>query len=232
MALPIITPTNFTGWVKIVAGDFKGAVLQEYIDVFLEQYVRQIIGDAAFLAIQNQPRQKWTDLFGGVSYVDVNDIARKYDGLTVSLLRFIYFEFIRDNFTSTQVGKVTPNNENSITAAAQVVSTVAVSRYNSGVNILNNSLPDFLEAFEELSTPVISFVDNADDTYLINVASTKYVEDTDMVTINDVEYVVSSVTANTSFVIDGSSIGLTFSGNVTWKPYELVEFCPMSIIGI
>ena len=59
MPLPTITPDDFKGWLKIVANRFKEEDLQDYIDRFLPQYLRSMVGDAAFYDIENETRQKW-----------------------------------------------------------------------------------------------------------------------------------------------------------------------------
>ena len=78
MALPSITADDFkTGWVKIVANGFKEEDLEAYIDTFRENYLRDIVGDAAYSDIETQTRQKWTDLLNGVNFVDANVVRGK-----------------------------------------------------------------------------------------------------------------------------------------------------------
>ena len=72
MALPIITPENFKGWISINANQFKAANLEEYITKFREEYLRKIVGVGAYEAIENETRQKWTDLLEGVYFDGVN----------------------------------------------------------------------------------------------------------------------------------------------------------------
>jgi len=231
MAQLELTPSNFIGWERIVANDFKSEVLQSYIDTFYKKYLREIIGDEAYIAISSEDVQKWTDLLEGVNYVDVNGKKRIYDGLKTSLVRFIYFEFVRDNFTSTQVGKVSQANENSTSKEASEVVEVARSRYNEAVFCVQG-LPDFLEANEEISQEITGFVDNGGGDYTLNISSTKYLSDGNSITFEGSDYVVSNLVEDTSIDVNLGSAGLTPSGSVSWKPYEEVSFCEIEVCGI
>ncbi len=225
MALPSITPDNFVGWVKVVANQFKQDDLDQYILTFREQYLREIVGDAAYTDIENQTRQKWTDLLDGVNYVDVDGERRRFNGLVRPLIQFIYFEFVRDNFTSTQVGRVKTKAENSERSLDLEVLNIARSRYNNGV-LQVAALEDFLEANEEIEQEITGSVDNADNTYTLSVAGTKYLEDTDSLMIDSVEYQAVTVVSDTSILIDAGQTGLDFAGDTaSWKPYEDVRLC-------
>jgi len=233
MALPIITLTdNFKGWAKIVANEFKETDLDEYITLYRVEYLRQILGAAAVIDITAQNLQKWTDILDGVEYVDTDNKRQFFEGLVKPLVYFIYFEYIRDNFTSSQVGKVKGKSANSERATDIEVAEVARSRYNAGVRIVN-TLKAFLEANEEFTEVVTASMDNADNTYTLSIASTQYLEVDEVVTINGTEYSVTAVTADTDITIDAGQIGLDFTGDtVTWEPYADVEFCEMEIAGI
>ncbi len=232
MALPTITIDDFVGWLKIVANQFKEEDLDQYVLTFREQYLRQLVGAAAYADIEAQTRQKWTDLLDGVNYVDVNGERSYHNGLVKSLIRFIYFEFVRDNFTSTQVGRVKGKSENSERANDIEIANVARSRFNNGV-LLIASTPDFLEANEEFEEEVMAFTDNLDNTYTLSIPNTKYLEAGDTVVINGQEYQPISVTADTSIVIDAGQTGLDFTGDlVNWKPYEDVDFCQLEAASI
>jgi len=233
MALPVITADSFTGWIKIVANQFKAVDLEEYVTLFLASYLRRIVGDAAAIDIELQTRKKWTDLLEGVTYVNTEGKRKFFGGLTAPLTYFIYFEFIRDNFTSTQVGKVIGKSENSERATDLEVLNVARSRFNQGVSLVNNTLPDFLEANKEFEEVITLSVDNADNTYTLSIPNTKYLETDETVDIEGTEYTIISTTENVSIVINAGQIGLDFTGNrVFWRPYDDVDFCKMGLCGI
>ena len=233
MALPVIIPDDFSGWSNIVANSFKEDKLQEYIDLFMEQYLRAIVGDAAYSDMSTQTRQKWVDLLGGADYVNSEGKRKRHEGLTKSLIYFIYFEFVRDNFTATQTGKVKGKSENSERATALEVANIARSRFNQGALLVRGSTPFFLEANQEFDQEITASTDNADNTYLLAIASTKYLEVGDSVNINGQDYVVSAVVVDTSIVIDAGQTGLDFAGiSATWEPYEDVEYCEIGICGI
>jgi len=233
MALPTISAASFIGWVNIVANQFKEEKLEEYITLFLAQYLRQIVGDAAFIDIEAQTRQKWTDLLEGVNYVNAEGKRKTYGGLTAPLTYFIYFEFIRDNFTSTQTGKVIGKSENSERATDLEVLNVARSRFNQGVFSVNSQTPNFLEANEKFEEGVTASNDEGDNTYTLSIPNTKYLEAGENVTINGVTYPVTAVTEDVSIIIDAGQLGLDFTGDlVSWEPYGDLEFCEMVICGI
>jgi len=226
MAIPVINKASFVGWNKITGNQFREDKLLEYITLFEQEYMRMILGDSAFLEIEADtlPRPKWTDLMNGVDYTNLDGDNKRNTGITDQLIKFIYFEFIRDNFASTQVGKVKSSNENSVILTGDEVGSVVRARYNSAVRALHESIFLFLENYEQIDEPVTGFVDNADNTYTINVAKTLYLIDADTITIGGTNFIISGLVVDTSFVIDAGAVGLSFTGDVTYKPYEIVEF--------
>jgi hypothetical protein len=232
LSLPTITPANFTGWAKINANGFKEADLEAYIETFLTDYLRGIVGASAYSAIQAESRAKWTDLLNGVDFTDADGEVQHLEGLKKAIIFFIYFEFIRDNFVSAQTGQVNPLSENSDPFSGTNTLEVARSRFNRGVRGLE-SVPDFLEAYEDLSEIISASVDNADDTYLLSIPSTKYLEVGDPLAINFIEYTVLAVVADTSLTINAGEVGLAFQGeSLSWDPFEKVNFCPVGLCGI
>lgn len=232
MALPTILVNDFVGWLKIVANSFKQDGLELYISQFQEEYLRDIVGAAVYQDIENQTRQKWRDLLDGVLYVDEDDKRQYFPGLTDPLKKFIYFEFVRDNWTPTQTGKHKGKSENSNQATDLTVLNVARSRYNHGVRQVNE-LTEFLKANDKFEEEVTTSVDNVDNTYTLSIASTKYLEDTDIVEITGTDYAVSNVVADVSIDINAGQTGLDFTGEVViWKPYEEIEFCELGFCGI
>lgn len=227
MALPIITVDDFKGWGKISGNQFREEKLTEYISLFMEKYLRDIIGDGAFLEIVNIDLQKWTDLIEGVDYLNVDGLNFRNDGIKEQLVKFIYFEFVRDDFSSSQVGKVKGSNENSEKLNGPEVGAVVRARYNSGIRELHQSVLMFLANYDQINEPITGFVDNLDNTYTINVASTLYLIDGDQVNINGVDFDISGLISDTSFLIDAGDTGLSFNGNAVYKPYKLVEFDPL-----
>jgi hypothetical protein len=233
MALPEILITDFTGPTKIVSNQFKQETLETYIADFRAEYLRRIVGDAAFIDISAQSRQKWTDLLNGVNYTDSEGKRLIYGGLVKPLILFIYFEFVRDNFTPTQVGTVKGAGVNSDRSSDLEVVELARSRYNRAVAMVNNTLPDFLEANADFSEDVTGAIDNADNTYTLSIASTKYLEVGDFVTIDTAEYEVTALTGNTNITIDALQVGLDFSAAIVdWDPYGEVTFCEMEVVGV
>lgn len=230
MALPIILPSDFKGFYKIAANSYKSELLQDYIDQFQKKYVRDIIGDVAYLAAKGTNKTKWTDLFGGADYVDNYGKNRHSDGLQDSLKGFIYFEFTRDNFVSSNNGAAKNTSENSTPLTAIEISTIAASRFNISVDNLKSDIYIFLTEHDVISQDIASFIDNANQTYNITIADTKYLDANDEVAIDGDYYDIVSIVDATTFVINAGSTGYIFDGAVKWYPYEDVEFDSFSYI--
>lgn len=233
MALPDITAQSFDGWINIVANQFKATKLEEYIILFREEYLRQIVGDAAYYDITNESRVKWDDLLDGIDYTD-KDGKRRYNvGLVKALIRFIYFEFIRDNFTSSQTGKEKGKSANSERATDIEVLDIARNRYNAGVSYINRSIAPFLEANSSFTEEVTASIDNADNTYTLNIPNTQYLQTDEKVLIDGVEYTLIDAVDDISIHIDAGAVGLDFTGkSVYWEPYGDVDFKLMEICGL
>lgn len=230
MGLPIITPSDFSGWIKITANSFKAEDLERYIETFREYYLRDIVGSEAYYDIENTNKQKWNDLINGVSYIDANNKRQYHNGILMPLKCFIYFEFERDNFTSTQTGKVRGKAENSNRLSGVAAMGAATNRFNIGSRLLNTTC-DFIEAFYEISEVSSSSTDNGDNTYTIGMSSSKYLSMGDFVKTGAYTYDVLNVVDNSSITIQASETGLDFAGlTFSWKPFESVEYKKIGII--
>lgn len=224
MALPTITIDDFTGWAKIALNEFKQVSLEEYIATFQEEYLRKIVGDWAYYLIASENLQKWVDLIQGVSY-SADGKTIYMPGLKKSLVYFIYFEYTRDNFTSRVTGKAKGKSELSERATDIEVGQIAVSRYNKAVRLINNSLPDFLDYYEKVTTTITNSNSSGGGNYNLTVDTNTYLYAGDTVTIEGIEYGVISVSGSGNIVIDGGATGLDFTGlQAYWKPFESVNF--------
>ena len=220
MALPVITPDDFKGYYKLALNEFKTEDLELYIATFMEQYVRQIIGDAAYADMLAQDFQKWLDLSNGVDFVDAGGNRKHLIGLREPLIGFIYFEYVRDNFTSTAVGKVKGKSENSERATDIEVAGIARSRYNRLVCDLNDSMKAFLEAYEALESLISTSYDLGDNRYVLVFADPKYLNTGTEIEIGVLSY---SVTEIETFGFNAGATGLDFTGQTAiWNFSEIV----------
>lgn len=226
MALPAIDISDFTGFIKIVTNGLnKTDKLQSYIDRFYKFYLRRLIGDEAYLNALNNDFDKWNDLLNGdIEYKDVDNNLRLFDGFVSEIRKLIYCEYIRDHFSSTVVGQVKNDSENALTMSGAEITENVITRWNSAIRTLDDQVMSFLKAFEERKEDVTGFVDNLDNTYTIEIPSTKYLLVGDIVTIDGNQYIVQSIVIDVSFNIDAGVTGLSFAGPVTWGPYKLVVF--------
>ncbi len=220
MALPVVTTDDYNGYYKLALNEFKTEDLQLYITTFTEQYVRQIIGDAAYSDMSVQDFQKWLDLSNGIDFVDINGDRKHLIGLREPLIGFIYFEYVRDNFTSTAAGKVKGKSENSERATDIEVAGIARSRYNRLICDLNESTKAFLEANETLESLINASYDLGDDRYVLVFADPKYLNTGTEISLDDNTYEVTEIV---SFGFDAGATGLDFTGQTaTWNFSEVV----------
>lgn len=210
MALPVINTSDFKGFYKLALNEFKTEDLEDYIAEFTEYYIREIIGDAAFTDLKNQDFQKWTDLNAGIDFVDVDGNRTYLVGLQKPLIGFIYFEYVRDNFTSTVVGKVKGKSENSERATDIEVANLARSRFNKLVCPLNESLKAFLEANETLKSIILASYDLNNNTYLLSIENPKYLNTGQDIVIDKIKYTATEIQ---NFTIDAGATGLDFTGD-------------------
>jgi hypothetical protein len=225
MAIPQITSADFKGWIKIPKGDFTE--LDNYIAQFQKSKSREIIGDDAYIEADSENYQRWNDLFSGATYENEDGKKVIFDGLNEGVRHFIYFEYIRDNFEMSTNNAIQVESENS--KRLEDAGIIALQRNNAGARLVNDQLPLFLENYSEIIEEVTGSTDNG-GTYTINVASTLYLENGDIVKINGTNYAASNVVADASFDITEATAGLDFTGeNAVWEPFAKVEFMKAGI---
>lgn len=221
MALPTIAPSDFTGFIKITADTYAQSKLQDYIDSFYPKYVKDILGAYALNFMQNNAlTDKWTDLMNGQYYY--NTAKERYEsieGVVYVIRRLLYFEFVRDNFINTSTGNVRNFNENAETIPALETNAHAISRWHQGIEQLKDAIDLFIDNYTDYESTITSFTDNGGGSYTIFTSDTIYLIDGDSVSIGNVEYVISSLVANTSFNITAGT-GETFDGVFVYSPYE------------
>ncbi len=226
MALPAITYEDFKGYFKLNIPQIKREDGQ--FDLFIaDRYPRiaeQYLGNEALTEIKAQDplRQKWQDLFNGVSYYDADrNKTISHQGFRKFAIAGVYFYFIRESGTyNTPTGNVNNKNGNSNFVNA---SRFAQSRYNGELSQLEQNIYPFIDYYREVSGIVSSSIDNGGGAYTLNVSSTIYLADGDKVRIENTDYVVSNVVDNTSFDIVASSAGLDFTAkNFVYEPFKIV----------
>lgn len=221
MALPQITFDDFKGFYKLTLNQFKEEDLAEYIPEFIESYIRYIVGDGAFTDIKNQDFQKWNDLVNGVDFVNEDKERVTLVGLKKLLVGFIFFEYVRDNFTTTVTGRVKGKSENSERATDIEVANIARSRFNRLVTPFNMSMKNFLEVNEALISLIGESVDLLDNRYLLTLDNPVYLNTGQKIEVGVDEYTVIEIQL---FAIDAGATGLDFTGDqVIWTFQQTVE---------
>lgn len=229
MALPSITAQDFRGLTKISGNSFRQERLDDYIQPIYNRLVRQVLGAFTWNDAVNNSYEKYDDLFGGKFY-EVGNRSEYNDGLRAAIIYLIYFYFIRDDFQSSQVGKVKSKNENSTRNTHAETATVAMQRYNAGIRAIKGSICKFLADFKVVDRSINSVVDNLNGTFTVNLSSTLYMVEGEQVTIGNTTYEASNVVANTSF--DVTSIDAPTGDIATWKPFGRVELDTLEFITI
>ncbi len=231
MALPIISISDFKGWLKISTNGLnREERLQEYIDLFYHSYLRKIIGDAAFLDAEQNDYSKYNDLLNGVNYVDSDGKKVINNGLLDVVKSCIYVEYQRDNFDNAGTGKVKPNASLSTPMTGTELSLISVSRWNRAECSLLESVYPFLRNYAKITNDILN-VSNVGNTFTILTDNTLYLDNGNEVEINNVKYVVSNVVANVSYDIQ-ADLNTVFPATYYYKPFELVEFGNIGIMNI
>jgi len=224
MALPSIIYLDFQSGLFRIS---QAQVLRPDLDAFIAEkyapFVREVIGDPAYIEIKNESpliKQKWLDLFDGVDYFNTDvDAMRTHRGLKRVVLGVIYFFWVRDSgVVNTPTGNERNKNGNS---ESNWGGYFARDRYNTVMQELQEEVYPFIENYELLSGIVGSSIDLGGNAYTINVPGTKYLYDSDVVKINGIEYTITNLIADTSFDIVASATGLDFAGELfSYEPYK------------
>lgn len=204
--------------------------LQEYIDLFYPVYLRRIIGDAAFIDIEQNDFDKYNDLLLGKNYVNNDGKNSINDGVLDVVKACIYVEYQRDNFDNAGVGKVKPNNSLSTPMNGTELSLISISRWNRGEESLNKSVYPFLRNYKRITNDITN-VSNVGTLFTISTDSTLYLYDGDSVYINGLEYVVSNVIVGVSFDIT-ADVNTSFPDTYSYLPFDKVEFGNIGIMNI
>jgi len=223
--LPILKPEDFTGVLQIAdaLGDITEDRFAEYITKYEEIYLRKVLGVKGYIDIRDQVTldPKYTDFIDGVDYTDIDGDLAINKGFKSVLGQYIYYHYVAENWVNTQTGNASNINANTDSVSDGVNRQIVFNEYNYGIDIYNKDVWPFLDNYKEISNTIDSSVDNGGGSYTINLTDTTYLVDGDTVTINGIEYIVSSVVVNTSFDISGAALSLDFAGEgVIWEPFK------------
>lgn len=223
----ILTIADFVGLHYTAEKAFPTDKLNDFIEECQEDTLRSVLGDEMANEVQTTLptlESKYNDLINGILWTDKNGIVYKNAGLKKVLLGFTYFKLVGDNFTNSSTGMVRNHNENSSRLAPGQVTHNVNSRYNRASLLYDNDIWPFLRYYRQSSAIVTSSVDNT-GTYTLTVPNTLYLENEDIVTIGNTEYIASNVILNTSFDITEATAGLDFSGDTyKWEPFKDIRY--------
>jgi len=222
MSLPILTPSDFTGPLRISQNQFADDRLALYITEWESYYLRCLLNDEAYNEIlaQSPLEEKYTDLINGATWTDSDGDIRVSTGLINVLKHFVYYRYMADNWLNTPVGITQNKNENSTRATDGMNAAIIKNKHNRGVDIWLNEVLPFISEYQDLRQDITGFTDDGGGLYTILTASTKYLADGDIVSISNDDYTVANLVTDTSFEITASGAGLTFSGYFIYEPYK------------
>lgn len=229
MALPIIYANSFKGIKKLFSDISVSDLIEDVAIDVVDEWVKKVLSDAAFIDIRDNVKTKWTDLFGGVDWVDSSDINRTHKGFTEVLRCISYFEYTKNPIQHNSSGFTVHNGANSEIANTSFTYQKSSGVYNIGISDLVCNIYDFIEFYSSITTPITGFVDNGGGSYTIQTASTKYLDNADTVSINGIDYVVSNLDDDVSFDIT-AALSLTFSGDFIYKPFTELNLPNLDII--
>jgi hypothetical protein len=231
--LPIITTSDFTGYINLSQNSFKTGDLDLYINTFYPQIVDDFLGVAATTEIQNLADplpQKWIDLFNGIgTYFNIcqEKVLRQPVMLDV-VKKVLYFYWLRDDSVNTTSGESFNSVENATMLNRSQLASNAKQRYNAAVTYFNSQVKDFIENYIDYTVNIDSITDLGGMLLQINMTDAIYLADGDTVEIDKNEYVISNLDPNVSFRITAS-----FSSVPTkfiYNPFEVVELCDNKLI--
>ena len=233
MALPIITTSDFTGYINLSQNSFRTQDLALYIDTFYPQIVDDFLGVAATTEIQNLADplpQKWTDLFNGVAtYFNIcqEKVLRQPVFLDV-VKKVLYFYWTRDDSVNTTSGESFNSVENATMLNRSQLASNVKQRYNTAVMYFNSQVKDFIDNYTDYKVSIDSITDLGGMLLQINTSDTIYLADGDTVTIQGNEYVISNLDPNVSFRITASFV--TDPTSFIYSPFDIVELKEQKLI--
>ena len=208
MALPTLTRSDFTGSLLV---NYQTERFEQYISEYYPIFVRQAIGDLAYIDIVLTTQQKWIDLFAGGAYYDAKAEKNAYnEGLTNAVKNFIYSAFTSDNFVPTNNGVKKPLTENSERPSDASVARRVQDRYNKAVFVVCD-VAKFVYSFKDFEQAIDTIVDVGGGVYRIETTATKYLADGDTITITGTEYEIAGLVDSVSFTIESDTLPVATS---------------------
>lgn len=132
--------TDFAGLEEVPKDKYTNPVLQTYINRFEVLYLKHLLGASLYgefatdfaITGTSPTAQRFIDIWGAFS-VDDNCLLVISDGIKAMLVKFIYFEYLRDQNTQKNIGGIT-KNEQANSQLATFASTSIITIYNQAVD--------------------------------------------------------------------------------------------------
>lgn len=205
MALPALEPAHFTGNLKISGSSFDKSSLQDYINQFYPEAIRATAGSAFLRYVENTETLNLaaTELLNGADFT-YSTIVYKQVGLVEFAKCYVYFQYMRDNYTPGPGGALKHQSE-----VAQKVSNpyninLASGAYNRGIGYWNRGILSYLISRDNYIQEIDSITDLGAGSFQVNTTATSYVEVDSTVIIGSSSYTVTAVDAGVSFTVVGT----------------------------
>jgi len=216
MPLPALIRTDFQGSLIL---NWQTERVDQYINEYYSQVVRECVGDTAYIKILAETATKWDDLFSGGSYYNTNlDREMLISGLTYAVKNFIWSRFVSDNFVPTNAGLKKPLGENSERLSDAANAMAVRSRYNKGAIEMLQILC-YIDSYKDFEQDITSVTDNGGGSYTIVTDETKYLANGDTVKIDGASLVVANLVDGVSFDVV-SAIALDGAETYISNPYK------------
>lgn len=216
MALPTITPADFTGFIDIAQVNFNKDDQQEIINDVIRDLTKRICSDEVYIDARDNDIQKWVDLYNGRDWVNGYDQKRQYLGLTELIKLKSYFEIVRlQDVENAPSGNVVATYSNANGTTQGQVSGQAYRRYNRMVAYYNESVCPFLNFYSRpVMEVIVSSTSLGGNAYEIEIENEieYFAVVGEVFQISGVDYTVTAVTDATTIQFDAATPGFDFIG--------------------
>jgi hypothetical protein len=181
--LPTYPIEDFKGVISLSTNRFTTANFTQYENVYIPQYIYELLGVVAFNEISTSTKLKWTKLLDGGVY-DKGYFA----GFSEVLKYLLYFHIVRDDFSMSDVGAVQNNNENSTKVKHY---GIAKDRYNKAVKYL-------MDVYKYIDDSVFEYTATTTDlgggVYSVEIVTPTrtFLEDGELIELDEVFYPINN----------------------------------------
>jgi hypothetical protein len=216
---PILINTDFTGEFKLAKNQFSETTIDDYIVSIQRRILIDLLGNDLYIKfgayLTTPSAGKFADLKNGTTYIDphpcytptdnTEDVLIDYSGILKMLKIFTFCDFTKRTMVyNTITGQTKSDSTNGQGLTPMQASGFIDGIYNEAVD-LYRAAQKFIIDNDEKETISTTITDNGNNTYTALVPSTKYLVVGDIIFIDNTNYTVTAVSANTSITFSKTS---------------------------